>query len=263
MYYFDTKTLRFEATYSEYIKDSFQVREGLCTGYYRNGNIRSIGKFLHDSPIGLYRRYYYTGAPMDSTYYKINGMPYHKSYEWSSDGSLRFYGEYDPEGSGAGNVTGYYKDSIVKYVGQYAAGHLRDSIWSYYNKDGSLQGIDVYDKGELLSYENYDSTGAKVNCENDTIILDAGYNVNVYLAKNIRYPNDAKENGQDGSVYISFAVSEEGVPEDFFIEKSSGYYSLDNEAMRVIKLLPKWNPGLEFCRPIRIWHTLPVTFRLE
>ncbi len=263
MYYFDTKTLYYEGTFSEYINDSFQVREGLCTGYYRNGNVRSTGKFLHDTKVGLHRSYYYTGIPMDSTYYKINGLPYHKAYKWSHKGSLTTYAEFDREGSGKGVVKGYYEDSSIKYSGQYAAGNHRDSIWSYYNKDGSLLGIDVYDNGELLSYENYDSTGAKVNCENDTIMSDPGYNVNSYLAKNVRYPNDAKENGQDGSVYINFIVSEEGILHDFYIEKSSGYYSLDNEAMRVIKLLPKWNPGLEFCRPIHIWYTLPVTFRLE
>lgn len=262
MYYFDTKSLRFEGTFSEYIKDSFQVREGLCTEYYRNGNVRSTGKFLHDTKVGLHRSYYYTGIPMDSTFYKINGMPYHKSYEWSSNGSLRFYGEYDPGGSGAGNVTGYYKDSIVKYIGQYAAGHHRDSIWSYYNKDGSLLGIDVFDNGELLSYETYDSTGAKVNCENDSLMPDPVYNVNVGLAKNIRYPMSAVENDQEGTAHINFTVSEEGVLEDFYIEKSTGYYILDNEAMRVIKLLPKWSPGLERCRPVRVSYTLPVTFMI-
>lgn len=262
MYYFDTKTLRFEGTYSEYIKDSFQVREGLCTEYYRNGNIRRIGKFLHDIPIGLHRGYYYTGVSMDSVYYKISGIPYHKAYRWSSKGSLISYAEFDRGGSGVGVENGYYEDSSIKYSGQYAAGYHRDSIWSYYNKDGSLKGIDVYDKGELLNYENYDSDGVKVNCENDSLMSDPGYNVNVGLAKNIRYPMSALENDEEGTAYINFSISEEGVLDDFYIEKSTGYYRLDNEAMRVIKLLPKWSPGLEHCRPVRVWHTLPVTFMI-
>lgn len=262
-YYSNTDIIASEGTYLEYSDGSFQIKEGRHVDYHVNGKIEKVSKFLRDISVGLYREYYITGIPRDSTYYDLNGMPYGRFYQWDSDSSLLLYGELDSNGTGAGHVIAYYENGSVKYTGQYMTGYLSDSIWTYYYEDGSLLGIDVYDAGELLNFETYDRTGAKISCKGGLIMPAPDYNVDRYLSKRVHYPTSAKFKGERGVVEVAFVVSEEGVLGDFFISKTSGYESLDHEALRLVQRMPKWNPGLQRCRPIKVWYTIPITFWLE
>ncbi len=75
-----------------------------------------------------------------------------------------------------------------------------------------------------------------------------------FLAKSIKYPVIAQENGIQGRVTCSFVDAEviRGVDP-----------SLDKEAIRVINTMPKWSPGKQRGKPVRVKYTVPVTFRLQ
>jgi TonB family protein len=82
-----------------------------------------------------------------------------------------------------------------------------------------------------------------------------------YLAKSIRYPEIAMENGISGRVYVSFVVNENGqISEEKIIRNIDP--SLDQEALRVIRNMPRWIPGRQNGRPIRMQMTMPINFRL-
>lgn len=83
-----------------------------------------------------------------------------------------------------------------------------------------------------------------------------------YLAKNIKYPSVAQDNNIQGRVYISFVVNKDGSIVDPEIVKSVDP-SLDKEAMRVIRAMPKWNPGKQRGKPVRVKYTVPVLFKLN
>ena len=86
--------------------------------------------------------------------------------------------------------------------------------------------------------------------------------INNFIAKNLKYPVVAEENGIQGKVVVGFAVERDGSITDVKIVRGVDP-SLDREAMRVIKLMPKWNPGMRDGEYVRIETTLPVTFRLQ
>ena len=83
-----------------------------------------------------------------------------------------------------------------------------------------------------------------------------------FLAKNIKYPTIAQENGVQGRVIVQFVVNQDGSIVDPVVVRSVDPY-LDKEALRVIKMMPKWKPGKQRGKAVRVKYTVPVTFKLQ
>lgn len=84
-----------------------------------------------------------------------------------------------------------------------------------------------------------------------------------FLSENIHYPAIAAENGIQGKVQCQFVVNKDGSIEDVQVVRSAGEPSLDKEAIRLLKSMPKWNPGKQRGKPVRVKYTIPVNFKLE
>ena len=84
-----------------------------------------------------------------------------------------------------------------------------------------------------------------------------------YLSENIKYPVIAQENGIQGKVVCQFTVNKDGSIVDIEVVRSGGDPSLDKEAVRVIKTMPKWKPGKQRGKPVRVKFTVPVSFKLQ
>ena len=82
-----------------------------------------------------------------------------------------------------------------------------------------------------------------------------------YLATNIIYPIEAIESGIQGVVYIKFLLTKSGEIEQLKIVRGVDDL-LDNEAKRVILLMPKWVPGEQAGGKVNVWLTVPVRFKL-
>jgi protein TonB len=83
-----------------------------------------------------------------------------------------------------------------------------------------------------------------------------------FLSDNIRYPVIAQENGIQGRVICSFVVEKDGSITDVQVVRGVDP-SLDKEAVRVIQSMPKWKPGKQRGKPVRVRFTLPIVFRLQ
>ena len=84
-----------------------------------------------------------------------------------------------------------------------------------------------------------------------------------YLSENVKYPVIAQENGIQGRVICQFVVNKDGSIVDVEVVRSGGDASLDKEAIRVIKSMPKWKPGKQRGKPVRVKYTVPVNFKLQ
>ena len=84
-----------------------------------------------------------------------------------------------------------------------------------------------------------------------------------YIGENIKYPVIAQENGIQGRVICQFVIEKDGKVTDIQVVRSSGEPSLDKEAVRVINSMPKWKPGKQRGKPVRVKYTIPVNFRLQ
>lgn len=84
-----------------------------------------------------------------------------------------------------------------------------------------------------------------------------------FIAENTRYPEDAKVNKQCGKAFVQFVIDKEGSVRNVKIVRTSGYESLDNEALRVVKSLPKWEPGMQRGQTVNVSYTVPINFQLN
>ena len=83
-----------------------------------------------------------------------------------------------------------------------------------------------------------------------------------YLSKNIKYPTIAQENGTQGRVTVQFVVNRDGTISNPEVVRGVDPY-LDKEAIRVISSMPKWTPGVQNGKKVRVKYTVPVSFRLQ
>jgi len=83
-----------------------------------------------------------------------------------------------------------------------------------------------------------------------------------FLGENVKYPVIAQENGIQGRVICQFVVNKDGSIVDVEVVRPVDP-SLDKEAIRVIKSMPKWSPGKQRGKAVRVKYTLPVNFKLQ
>lgn len=84
----------------------------------------------------------------------------------------------------------------------------------------------------------------------------------VYLRNNLQYPPLASDTGISGKVYVQFVVNKDGSITDVQVTRGVDA-SLDKEAVRVVANMPKWKPGKQGGKPVRVSYSLPVNFILQ
>ena len=82
-----------------------------------------------------------------------------------------------------------------------------------------------------------------------------------FIGSNIKYPAEAKKNNVQGKVTVSFIVERDGSLSEIKVVKGIGS-GCDEEAIRVMKLSPKWEPGIHNVEAVPVLLTLPITFSL-
>ncbi|MCD8044070.1 MAG: energy transducer TonB [Tannerellaceae bacterium] len=83
-----------------------------------------------------------------------------------------------------------------------------------------------------------------------------------FINRSVKYPVIAQENGIQGRVVCTFTVNQDGSVVDAEVVRGIDP-SLDKEALRVIGTMPKWKPGKQRGKPVRVRYTLPIVFRLQ
>lgn len=83
----------------------------------------------------------------------------------------------------------------------------------------------------------------------------------VFIKKNLRYPKRAKRNSIEGTVYLTFVVEKDGSLSNIKILRGIGA-GCDEEAMRIVRSMPEWKPGMQRGKPVRVQYNMPVRFRL-
>lgn len=126
--------------------------------------------------------------------------------------------------------------------------------------------------GLLIASQSFAQEGnkqiTKVNEEPaKAIIIEASYpggqeELMKYISLSMKYPQDAMENGFQGKVYVGFIVNTDGTISEVEIKRGI-QESLDQEALRIIKNMPNWEPAEQDGQAINSSYTLPVSFKLN
>lgn len=86
--------------------------------------------------------------------------------------------------------------------------------------------------------------------------------INLWLAQNMRYPEEAEKNNIEGKVIVSFVIEKDGSVSNIKALKSP-HSSLTEEVVRLVKAMPNWNPGTMSGKPVRVKYVLPLSFKLQ
>jgi len=83
-----------------------------------------------------------------------------------------------------------------------------------------------------------------------------------WIAKHVNYPAVARENDIQGKVFLRFVVNSKGKVDKVQVIRGVDPL-LDAEAIRVVKMLPRWKPGYQRNQPVSVWYTVPINFKLQ
>lgn len=135
-----------------------------------------------------------------------------------------------------------------------------------YYENGVISRKETYEHGKLVDKACYLENGEKTkyfSYETPASYPDGGLEgLKKYLSQNIKYPKEAQKKGIQGKVYIQFVVSDRGNITNIKVKKGVDPL-LDEEAVRVVKSMQKWNPGTVNGKPVNSVFSLPITFRLR
>ncbi|MBR4267660.1 MAG: energy transducer TonB [Bacteroidales bacterium] len=119
--------------------------------------------------------------------------------------------------------------------------------------DEDLEGVElVEDEGEFIGYV----------CEIMPEFPGGEIAVRKFIAEHIRYPKLAMDNDIQGTVFVRFVIDESGKVTNVEILRGVDPL-LDEEAVRVVKSLPDWKPGIQRGKNVPIYHTVPVRFKID
>ncbi|MDB5013696.1 MAG: hypothetical protein JWQ25_1898 [Daejeonella sp.] len=237
--------------------------EGFVREFYPNGKRKLMGKYLKNSKIGEFIKYYENGKIQEKGGY--DSLQVKSTPTVGDNYRIQFIGDTLGNAlldeSGSGNITriisadleldtdfatkestdlpnlpeGYSVVQEVYRAGKFTTGKRID-------KDG---GISLYDRQETIpEFKGGMSAFAK------------------FLAKNFNYSPFAREIGVNGKVVLKFVVKADGSLTDFYLLRAIGY-GCDEEALRVLKLSGKWKPATKYAKPLDYTYILPVSLRLE
>ena len=85
--------------------------------------------------------------------------------------------------------------------------------------------------------------------------------LNAYIQENLKYPQSALEDGIQGRVYVNFVVEKDGSISNVKVNRGIGG-GCDEEAVRVVKAMPRWVPGVQRDQTVRVSYMMPIVFKL-
>ena len=176
----------------------------------------------------------------------------------------------DKEGTIPNGYFSYFDENGLIDSSGYTFNGKKDKEWYYFSDTLSIWQIDEYDKGKLIKRK--DSTALRIEREENNAIgllpgeKEADFKGGIkgwinFLQKNLEFPDRAYSLKKDGKIMIQFTVNTDGSLYDFKILQSKEY-SLDNEAMRLLKVSPKWNPAIQAGHLVKAYRRQPFTFQL-
>lgn len=239
--------------------------EGPCILYYSTGIKKRLTNYKNNAQTGSEIIYYPNGKR-----YLLLKYPDRETRESEYRNDALIESCNDSLGNamvkdGNGHYIGYSgKFTYIEEEGNIKNGQ-RDGNWKGEYKDRHITFTESYDNGKLLT-GNAVAEDGKTSTYSGSRGVPPEFKGGIegfgrYLSRNIRYPALAFQKGIQGKVILTFIVEKTGELSDIKVSKSV-IQSMDDEAIRVLKLSPKWIPGTQFGIPVRVQYSVPISFAL-
>jgi hypothetical protein len=218
--------------------------EGQSKDFFKNGAIEKKGHYMNGKKVGNWQTYYANGKIKEEEMF-IDGL---------SDGENKYY-----DSTGKLEETWFYvKDKLIKRV---KANTIKPDTVS-----GNSSNYIEIEKSEIYTTVDHSpcfigtSQRKKKNSLDDEDCSKS--DMYRFLGENIKYPDLAQKLNVSGKVFTKFVIEKDGSVGE--VEILTGLcQSLEEESIRVIKMMPKWKPGYQDGRPVRVYYTMPIAYKLD
>jgi TonB family protein len=236
-YYLANNQLQMAGNYSQ-MNDEGEIKEGLFTWYDSLGT-KTSERYYEDGKLsGISKEYDSTGVLILSQNY-LDGLLEGKTYTYFSSGKTQYEDNYKNDKA--------------------------DGIQNTFYKTGELKRKEIYKNGKIISGQCYTKQGEEaeyVAREELAMFIGGEEKLIKYIQKNLKYPKEAREKGESGTVLVKFIVKEDGSLDKITIFKSVSA-ALDKAAISLVKAMPNWQPGKMEGKAVKVSFLLPLTFALN
>ena len=244
-----------------YEDKSLEIKTGPFKYYHKNGEMSSAGFYRQNKKIGQWLSWSAGKRLIDSSFYNQDGVLARTSIRWYESGQVSDSIICDDIGDG-------YKKSFWIEGSASAYGKLlkgkRSGKWTYYVKSGSICQEVIYEADSAMRFTCYDNKG-NVQSKNCYYEKEAEFKGKEKWGSFLgtamtNLAPKAYWNGEFwGTVMVSFAIDTDGSVVDVSIW-SSTESRLNDAAINIIKSSPKWEPAIQYNRPVKAFRKQPMTF---
>jgi TonB family protein len=163
---------------------------------------------------------------------------------------------------------GRYEEWYISGEKKLAYFYTEDEIdveFKTFHQNGKVKRFEIWKKGEWQSGDCFDENGNKIaycSYQEQAEFKGGLSEMFSFLGNELKYPKYARKNSIEGTVYVGFVVEMDGTLQDISVKKGVEKH-LDEEAVRIVKAMPKWKPGRFEGGVVRYKYTLPIKFKLE
>jgi antitoxin component YwqK of YwqJK toxin-antitoxin module len=260
-YYVSQRSLAMEGWFKD---DSCRVPHGIVNWYHTTKFPKSTGTYNNGKKTGIWLEYDEQGHMTDSSEY-VNGRLKGDAYKWYPDGMLSDSLQFDGEGNGV--QLSWYNSGKLSTAGFWTQDTVKKGRWKYFDEEGAVWATEDYVDGKMVGCSCFDGTGKKLDSA-DCIEKEAspGGGINGwrrFMEKNLMPIVESKaragvKSGQY-NVVIRFVVDKEGNLGDFKAMTKYGQ-GMEEDVINMLKKAPKWVPGKLHGRPVKSYHTQPISF---
>ncbi|GEM_PF-1858418 len=252
---------------SEYEPKFKQI--GKETIYYRNGKVRQIQLIKNGQSVGNIQTFYVNGAlKEEGTFQQPTSLTMATRFDAPNyivkhiSDSL---GNHLLDSTGSGKININYANGDL-LVGEYING-LKHGERKEYSAENEETYIEEYEHGKFIKgqFINRDGKTADYKSKEQLPEFKGGIKAfYTFLSRNITYPPQLRQQKVEGRVNVSFMVEKDGSLSNIKVLKGVlGGEEFEHEAVRVLKLSPKWNPGIQRGKAVRVSYAVPVVFSLK
>ncbi len=256
-YFLANKNIQMEGLYSDSL---FKNKNGYFTYYFANGIVSSKGRYLKNEKEGLWFTYHYNGMMRDSTIFK-NGETIGTSLGWFDNGFISDSATYKEDGTAF--IVNWFDDGQPSAYGR-MLNSKKEGQWTYFHKNGRKAAIEEYKQDKVKSRIYYKENGEEIadtsNRDREATFKGGQKKWASFLLENLQFPANVKlVNTKVITVVVAAMIDEEGNIKDPYIDIPFDPL-FDNEALRIIKQSPAWNPKIEHNRKVRMYVRQPISF---
>ncbi|AWV99270.1 energy transducer TonB [Arcticibacterium luteifluviistationis] len=225
------------------------------------------GLYSNDKKEGVWMTYSYEGDTLGESYFE-NGSLEGEVYTWYKTEGLKSKRTYS-KGKKTGAWKDYYESGILESETNYFD-NKQNGDYFLYDSLGTLTTHWVYSNDEIIESVKGE-IGEEINpmfggCEHieDFDLRQKCANREMYhfIGNNVKYPSFAQKMNMSGRVFLKFVIEKDGRVGDIEVVKGL-CESLDYESFRVLSSMPRWNPGYQNGKPVRVYFTIPIIYQLE